>query len=291
MLDSKMFPPIRSFHLLTLCILMASLSPRIAAQSQPATPNIDPAISKLAAQIAEPLQKANATKIVVADLQGPDGQMHPVGRWLAEQLSSYIRNDFPSLNLIARSPQDKIAGDKGDSGDPLLDLAKRKDWAKKLGADVIITGSYARVSKGIGVSLTALNLARPGPWLSQTNGLVPTSDEITALSPDPIPSFKGGIAKAGIGGVSLPTCLYCPIPQYSSEARAAKVQGSVVLQATITVDGRAINISVVKGPGKGLEEKAIEAVKNWKFKPANNAEGELVPTIVPIEVTFRLYNK
>jgi TonB family protein len=48
---------------------------------------------------------------------------------------------------------------------------------------------------------------------------------------------------------------------------------------------------VVKGPGKGLEEKAIEAVKNWKFKPANNAEGELVPTIVPIEVTFRLYNK
>ena len=69
----------------------------------------------------------------------------------------------------------------------------------------------------------------------------------------------------------------------------AKYQGTVVLQVTITPDGRAINISVVKGPGLGLEEKAIEAVKGWKFKPAVGPNGKVVPTIVPIEVTFRLY--
>ena len=99
----------------------------------------------------------------------------------------------------------------------------------------------------------------------------------------------GGAFRAGVNGVGVPVCLYCPIPQYSDEARKAKYQGTVVLQVTITTDGRAINISVVKGPGLGLEEKAIEAVKGWKFKPAVGPNGRSVPTIVPIEVTFRLY--
>jgi periplasmic protein TonB len=99
----------------------------------------------------------------------------------------------------------------------------------------------------------------------------------------------GGAFRAGTNGVGIPVCLYCPIPQYSDEARKAKYQGTVVLQVTITTDGRAINISVVKGPGLGLEEKAIEAVKGWKFKPAVGPGGKPVATIVPIEVTFRLY--
>ncbi len=99
----------------------------------------------------------------------------------------------------------------------------------------------------------------------------------------------GGAFRAGVNGVGVPVCLYCPIPQYSDEARKAKYQGTVVLQVTITTDGRAVNISVVKGPGLGLEEKAIEAVKGWKFKPAVGPSGKPVNTIVPIEVTFRLY--
>jgi len=99
----------------------------------------------------------------------------------------------------------------------------------------------------------------------------------------------GGAFRAGVNGVGVPVCLYCPIPQYSDEARKAKYQGTVVLQVTITTDGKAINISVVKGPGLGLEEKAIEAVKGWKFKPAVGPSGKPVATIVPIEVTFRLY--
>jgi protein TonB len=99
----------------------------------------------------------------------------------------------------------------------------------------------------------------------------------------------GGAFRAGLNGVGVPVCLYCPIPQYSDEARKAKYQGTVVLQVTITTDGKAINISVVKSPGLGLEEKAVEAVKGWKFKPAVGPSGKPVATIVPIEVTFRLY--
>lgn len=99
----------------------------------------------------------------------------------------------------------------------------------------------------------------------------------------------GGAFRAGVNGVGMPSCLYCPDPQYSDEARKAKYQGVVVLQVVITLDGRATNIVVVKSPGLGLDEKAIEAVRQWKFRPAIGPSGKPVPTQVPIEVTFRLF--
>jgi protein TonB len=98
----------------------------------------------------------------------------------------------------------------------------------------------------------------------------------------------GGAFRAGTGGVGYPTCVYCPLASYSEEARKAKYQGTVLLQVVVTPDGRATNIEVVKGPGLGLEEKAVEAVKQWRFKPALGPNGKLVPTIVTIEVNFRL---
>lgn len=98
----------------------------------------------------------------------------------------------------------------------------------------------------------------------------------------------GGVYRAGTGGVGNPTCLYCPDPTYSEDARKAKYQGTVVLQAIITLDGKATNIEIVKGPGLGLEEKAIEAVRQWRLKPALGPNGKPVPTLTTIEVNFRL---
>lgn len=98
----------------------------------------------------------------------------------------------------------------------------------------------------------------------------------------------GGAFRPGTGGVGYPSCLYCPEPQYSEDARKAKFQGIVVLQVIIQPDGHATNIQVVKGAGLGLDEKAIEAVRMWRFKPAIGPNGTPVATITPIEVNFRL---
>lgn len=98
----------------------------------------------------------------------------------------------------------------------------------------------------------------------------------------------GGPFRPGTGGIGFPACAYCPEPQYSEEARKAKYQGTVVLQVVITPDGRAANITVVKSPGLGLDQKAVEAVRNWRFKPASDRNGRPVAVTLPIEVTFRL---
>jgi 5-methylthioadenosine/S-adenosylhomocysteine deaminase len=113
-------------------------------------------------------------------------------------------------------------------------------------------------------------------------------NEAAAPSSNSISSEKGAIAKVGVGGVSPPTCIKCPGPKYSQEALAAKYQGTVTLIATVTLEGRATHIMVVKGPGMGLEERAIAAVGEWKFHPAKDRNGNSVAAVIPIEVTFRL---
>ena len=98
----------------------------------------------------------------------------------------------------------------------------------------------------------------------------------------------GGEFRAGVNGVGQPACIYCPNPDYSDEARKAKYQGSVVLDVIVTADGRVMDPRVLKGPGLGLEEKAIAAVKNWRMRPAMGPNGRPVSCRVNIEVVFRL---
>jgi len=97
-----------------------------------------------------------------------------------------------------------------------------------------------------------------------------------------------GMARPGVGGVTVPACVYCPSPNFTDAARAAKFNGSVVLQVVVTADGRAENISVVRKAGYGLEQNAIEMVRKWQFRPAKGPDGNPVATVVPIEVTFRI---
>lgn len=104
------------------------------------------------------------------------------------------------------------------------------------------------------------------------------------------PGWGGGIGGGAFrvgGGVSAPVCVYCPDPLYSDEARKARYSGTVVLLIVVDTDGRATDIRVVRGLGMGLDEKAMEAVRNWRFKPGLRAAVP-VPVIATVEVTFRL---
>ena len=96
----------------------------------------------------------------------------------------------------------------------------------------------------------------------------------------------GGAYRVG-GGVSQPSVLYKVDPEYSEEARKAKYSGTVLIQLIVDPDGKARNIKVVRSLGLGLDEKAMEAVAKWKFKPGVK-NGSPVPVIATIEVNFRL---
>ena len=88
--------------------------------------------------------------------------------------------------------------------------------------------------------------------------------------------------------VSSPVVIFQSDPEYSEEARKANYQGTVILNIEITPDGRATNIRVGRGLGLGLDEKAIEAVKQWKFKPGYR-DGRPVTVPTTVEVNFRIF--
>jgi protein TonB len=96
----------------------------------------------------------------------------------------------------------------------------------------------------------------------------------------------GGVFRVG-GGVSQPAVISKVDPEYSEEARKAKYSGTVTLSVIVDAEGHARDIHVVKSLGMGLDEKAIEAVEKWRFKPGMKG-GQAVNVRATIEVNFRL---
>ncbi len=96
----------------------------------------------------------------------------------------------------------------------------------------------------------------------------------------------GGVYQIG-GEVSTPVPIYKIEPEYSEEARKAKYSGTVLLSIIIDADGNTRDIHVVRPLGLGLDQKAIEAVSKWRFRPAMR-NGRPVAVQAQIEVSFRL---
>jgi TonB family protein len=84
-----------------------------------------------------------------------------------------------------------------------------------------------------------------------------------------------------------PVLVYKIDPDYTEQARQARYQGTVLLRLIIDEQGSARNIRVIRALGLGLDEKAIDAVRHWRFRPGQK-DGHIVAVDANIEVSFRL---
>jgi TonB family protein len=111
-----------------------------------------------------------------------------------------------------------------------------------------------------------------------------------ALAPPPPVPVSQGISGGGYrigGGVSAPAPIYQPEPQYAEEARQAGIQGAVLLSIVVDENGQAQAIRVTRSLDPGPDQKAIEAVSQWRFRPGQK-DGKPVPVMASVEVNFRL---
>ena len=97
----------------------------------------------------------------------------------------------------------------------------------------------------------------------------------------------GGVLHVG-GSVSQPEVRYYVDPEFSEEARKAKFSGNVEVYLWIDEKGNPSHIKIARGVGMGLDEKAIEAVRQYKFKPAMQ-NGKPVKVDMYIDVNFHIY--
>ena len=94
-------------------------------------------------------------------------------------------------------------------------------------------------------------------------------------------------SQSGTVNPAVPLLLYKMEPEYPEEARKAKYQGTVALDIEIDSSGRVITLRVTRSAGLGLDEKAMKAVKQWRFRPAMK-DGRAVAVQAPVDLSFRL---
>jgi len=87
--------------------------------------------------------------------------------------------------------------------------------------------------------------------------------------------------------VTRPELLYSIEAEYTDEARKARIQGTVIIYAEVFPDGKAHNMRVVHSMGLGLDERSLEALTKWKFRPGKK-DGKAVTTALQAEFFFRL---
>lgn len=176
---------------------------------------------------------------------------------------------------------------------------KGESVAVKLKAHVSIEGCYATKKDANGNSTKLLQLrAQPKQTFGEKKRQEYVADEPTQpeepsqvavpsspSAPDPdIP----GLEHVGKDGVSAPVALNTVAAKYSEEARRKEITGVCLISVIVDAQGKPQNPRVVRGVGYGLDEKALEAVRKYHFKPAMKGTVP-VPVMVTVEVNFRLY--
>src|SRR5215216_5510041 len=84
-----------------------------------------------------------------------------------------------------------------------------------------------------------------------------------------------------------PLLIYKVAPEYTAEARKEGIEGDVLMRAVIGLDGKTHNEQVIKSLGRGLDNKAVECVRQWRFRPASKANGTTLAVRQNITVEFR----
>jgi len=194
--------------------------------------------------------------------QAPKGKLPKLAMEQITPPAVVVRNENPKLPVeptVVVPPQIKMASNMPSIGDPMSHMPS--------GPPSNGTGSGGGIGSGSGGGVGS----GEGPGVGPGHG----------------GGIGGGVFRVG-GGVSAPRPLYSPDPEYSEEARKAKFQGTCMLWLVVGPDGRPRDVKVTRSVGLGLDEKAIEAVRQWKFEPALK-DGKPVAVEVNVEVSFHLY--
>jgi TonB family protein len=268
----------RLAYLRACAILLVLLFSAAAARAQFSR------LNDLAAQLEKELKPVKPHLVAVADFRPPYGADLPQGHYFAWLISDALRAHAKKHFAVAEHKSFDADLAKLHITDPLGSDAAHPSISPLIGADVLVTGSIERQGDSYILVVTPVVVATQKFLASLRHEIV--VNEFLDSMVTPLPQ---NVAQAGTNGTGMPTCIHCPDPTYSDWARSEKISGVSIFSVLISPDGTAQQIRPLKMLGYGLDEQAYDAIKKWKFRPAHDGNGANVATIVPVEVTFRLY--
>lgn len=163
-------------------------------------------------------------------------------------------------------------------------------FGRAAGADTVVLGWATEKDRVDEVTVALFDYSRnpSGTRIGEEHARIPQS-ELPAAPQSAIQDPWSGAYVAGIGGIGYPECAHCPDPKYTEEARRKGFTGALHIQlvGTITPDGRVTDLVFLTGPGAGLNESGMEAVRSWRFRPAKGLDGKPVAARVPVDAVFK----
>ncbi len=242
------------------------------------------------------LQKARMEIIPTAVLRFRGPQLGDAGAefyYLYDSMIARLRVALAAERMKGFLASDGKLAD-GPNGDAdLAKLRETKGLILNLAEHYLYSGRADRARASLGDLWPSADVERIWSLMQDTRkrGIVSQVD-FTFPMPPPFEGCGSLISSETVGRVGRGTTPPKPIktgdPEYSEAARKAALQGTVVLWAVICADGRVGDVRIQKSLGHGLDQKAIEAVRRWRFEPARK-DGVPVPVQVNIEVNFRLF--
>jgi len=251
----------------------------------------------LALQMVYALSDADKKGVLVMDLTTLNGKRLAFGSWLADQLSSSLANlGQPTIEMIDRS---QLANEVSRQHlSPAEELYFKNEMAlgKAMGANTVIVGSYGAVEHDIGVTLVAYRVSQGGANPTMLSGKIPFNEEAQRHLDVTLDSLRpsDGIYNPGYGGVTVPFCIHCPLPPMRPPdvdipgLLRDKPQGvHVTLRFVVTPEGHVKQIAVSQPIGHGVDEQYAQAILDWEFRPAVDANRKPVPVHFFVNVAIR----
>ncbi len=292
-------------------VLAAAFAPASArAQDRP---DFDHLARDTASAIDKVAKKGSPdhTAVLIAFYEMP-GPASELGIELTKEFVGALRNHAQKFHVVKPNDLKELAP-ANDLPEAILSDALTLTCSKSdVGPAVLVEGFIEYRPDGVVIKVAAVQLV-PQHEIFRDSQKFPISESMRQLmsnrapfsppflteekkvwvNPDhpPVPDAEARAMKPGDNASRMAQCVSCPNPGFSDQAREvrAKFQGTVILLVQILADGFPSKITLAKGLGCGLTEKAFDAVEHWRFKPATGPDGTPIAVVAPVEVTFRLY--
>ena len=234
-------------------------------------------------ELAKDAEQSKVKKVYVPDFTEESGRFSILGRFFAATFAGMLAKEAMWFVVVDRV---EVHRNLSNSGRTDQDLAGPDVLAKlvsDIGADGILWG---KISVNQNVATIDLVMRDPsGKELSRRRYEEKLDGQLQA---DLEASQSGSVFYyAGLDGVALPKCLYCPVPEWPLGQGSPSREGDVVLSILVTLEGKADQMRVAETLDPVFDRAALECVRSWRFEPAKDAEGKPVPVRLPVQVTFK----
>ncbi len=234
-------------------------------------------------QLDNDVIQSKVQKIYVSDFTDESGKLSILGRFFAAIFAQELEEGAMGFTVVDRGKVRRSLIDSGRDDRQPPDPAAIAKLVSDMGADAILWGTISVNGNAATIDIVMRTLA--GKELSkrhyEENLSGDLRDDLEARQSEGIVYF------AGLDGVSLPKCLRCPAPDWPTGQGSPGRDGIVLLSILVTTEGNPVQMRVAQSLDPVFDKAALECVRAWRFEPAQDSEGNVVPVRLPVQVTFK----